>query len=310
MTTAVAKPTDLKKPQPTQPQPLATISKTLREGIAAIEGIAKSYSLSAISVGQFERAFVVAEGIAALRKAFTPEVMAHIMSLQSCRLGFKTDKDQPPKGGPPKDWAPGYPEVVVKDVMVEMILRGFLPVGNEINIIAGNGYGTKEGFERLVGELPGVTDVRHYPGVPMVNSAGTTAVVDYTITCRQDGQLVKLVRNRTEEQDSRIPVKFFENQGVDAIVGKARRKALKFLYDHLTQSRLTVPDGDIDEVPSRSTLPSGATATDSLAAKLGERAKALNGGEQPLAEGELSAEELAKINEQDSTLPGMGSGTK
>lgn len=298
MTAAVAKP-EKQTAANGAPQPLATISKDLKNSIAMIEGIAKAYRLSALSVSNFERAFVIAEGIDALRKAFTDDVMTWIMKLQGNRLGFKTDKD--------KETKPGYPVEIVRDVMIEMILRGFLPGGNEINIIAGNGYGTKEGFERVVGELPGVTDVRHYPGTPVLSAGGGLAYVDYTIQCLHNGQKVRLDRRKTEDMDSRIVIRIHpkESPSPDNLLGKARRKALKFLFDHLTQSRLTIADGDVDEAPAA--LPSTGSATGDLAAKLAERAKALGTGQQ-LAEGELSADELKKINETEvaGTLPGMG----
>lgn len=80
-----------------------------------------------------------------LREAFTPEVMGAFMSLQNTALGFRTDKAQG-----------GYPEDVVKEAVIEASLRGLSPVGNQFNIISGRMYVTKEGFQFLLSQVPGL----------------------------------------------------------------------------------------------------------------------------------------------------------
>lgn len=244
---------------PASNQILATMPQSITTGIARIEQIAKTYGVSVIAkAGQFERAIILAQGVKALRAAFTQEIMAEIMCLQGSRLGFKTDKDR--EGG--------YPEEVVKNVMIEMILRGFMPVGNEINIIAGNGYGTKEGYERVFGELEGVTDVRHFPGVPAARNGGV--LVDYKIECKHFGEARRFER----KGETAIPIRVNSGMGADAILGKARRKILKFAYDELTQSVMTGPDGDLDDAPR--TI-DAVTPQNALAAKLAEKAASIVG---------------------------------
>ncbi|MFK5282891.1 hypothetical protein ACI3PL_25325, partial [Lacticaseibacillus paracasei] len=69
------------------------------------------------------------------------------MALQGNRLGFKTDKD---KSG-------GYPESVVKNCLIEAVLLGIQPTGNQFNIIAGNMYPTKEGCGYLLNNFKGLS---------------------------------------------------------------------------------------------------------------------------------------------------------
>jgi hypothetical protein len=82
-----------------------------------------------IPAGTFTMASRMAAGIRALRAALTPEIMQDIMALQGSSLGFRTDKD---KEG-------GYPVEVVKECMIEAVLKGARVINNETNIIASLG---------------------------------------------------------------------------------------------------------------------------------------------------------------------------
>ena len=105
--------------------------------------------LNQTSLQGFERAYATAKSIEVLKTLLTPEYMAPIMNLQGNRLGFKTDKD---KSG-------GYPIDHVKNCLIEAVLTGLQPVGNQFNIIAGQMYATKEGLGYLLQTNPTSTNL-------------------------------------------------------------------------------------------------------------------------------------------------------
>lgn len=196
--------------------------------IAAMDAVIRECSLQHLNAQeQFQQAFKMAAGIRELRALITSAAMKDIMQLQNTALGFRTDKAQG-----------GYPEEVVKDCVIEASLRGLRPVGNEFNIISGRCYVTKEGFARLVREFPGMTDLQMLPGVPRMKDGG--ALVLYRATYSLDGVPVTIERD--------IPVKVNNGMGADAILGKATRKMLCAVYERLTGSEYSLPEGDATDV--------------------------------------------------------------
>src|SRR5215204_5340477 len=112
--------------------PQSTLAKSLNEKVFSV--------LSADQLNGFEKAYLIANAIAELKSLLTPEYMKPIMQMQGNKLGFKTDKD---KDG-------GYPEAIVKNCLIEAVLMGVQPFGNQFNIIANNTYITKEGYGYLL----------------------------------------------------------------------------------------------------------------------------------------------------------------
>lgn len=210
--------------------------------IANVDAIGEQCQMTALaSGGSFQTTFMVAAAVQALRTAITDDMMKDIMALQGTRLGFVTDKDKNKDGSK----GPGYPITVVKECVIEATLRGFRPVGNEMNIIVGRFYGTKEGFERKVAEYPGLTDLRLTFGVPQNKDGG--AIVE----CSAKWRLCGLSQSIERE----IPVKANAGMGVDAILGKATRKLLKAVYGHVTGSEHTLPDGDASDTLDATSSP-------------------------------------------------------
>lgn len=179
----------------------------------------------------FKRIFATAQCIAQLRTALTDTAMEPIMSLQGSRLGFLTDKD---RDG-------GYPVDTVKDAVISASLIGLLPCGNQFNIIAGNMYVTKEGFTYLL------------------RKSGTPYRIDQAVPiAKNDGAIVRTTINWEDnvgkhEKTLEIPVKVNARMGIDAILGKAERKAKCWLYNHLTGSTLT--DGEAEYPTTPDTTP-------------------------------------------------------
>jgi hypothetical protein len=184
----------------------------------------------------------LARGMQQMRALLKQSVVeAYFMPLQGSPLGFVTDKDA--NGG--------YTWEVVRDVVVEALLRGFRPIGNEFNIISGRFYGAKSGFERIVREFPGVSRVQYDLGVPTVSDKG--ALVPFVIRWTYDGREMELrgsAPTKEGEFDTRIPVKVNGGMGADAILGKATRKMMARVYQRLTGCAADIVEAEPGDGPA------------------------------------------------------------
>lgn len=229
--------------------------------IAELEQAVDSCSATwmAEGAGRVHKALSLAAGIARLRDLLTSDVMAEIMRLQGSPIGFRTDKDTDH----------GYPEAVVKECIIEALIRGLYPVGNEFNIIASRFYCTKEGLSRLVREFPTLTDLELDIGVPANKSGGV--VVSCAAKWKLGGKPCELACD--------IPIRVNQGMIVDAIVGKAERKLLNRVYKRVTGSEMS--DGDAAEAGR-----SGAAGDGDKAENL---AKRLAPGTEVVAESDAQA---------------------
>lgn len=218
--------------------------------------------------GRVHKALSLASGIARLRDLLTSDVMAEIMRLQGSPIGFRTDKDT----------TGGYPEAIVKECIIETLIRGLYPVGNEFNIIASRFYCTKEGLSRLVREFPTLTDLELDIGVPAMKNGG--AVVSCAAKWKLGGKPCELTCD--------IPVRVNQGMIIDAIIGKTERKLLNRVYKRVTGSEMS--DGDAAEASSVTT---GGDKAEALAKRL-----------VPGAESEVVAESDAQsVAEQTDPKP-------
>jgi len=198
------------------------ITKQLDESVLSVIG--------SKTLAGFEKAGKVAQAVSDLKKLLTDEYMKPIMNLQGNRLGFRTDKD---KNG-------GYPVEVVKNCLIEAVLMGLQPTGNQFNIIAGNMYPTKEGCGYLLNRFPGLS-YRIVCGLPKVNQEKTSAAVEVNITWKLNGE------QKTEVVP--IPIKIDSYASVDSIIGKATRKGRAWLLSVV--SGVEVTDGEVEDVNHR-----------------------------------------------------------
>lgn len=282
------------------PQPPDT-----EEMVARIESAIEKHGVHRlVGLSPIAQIVKLAEGMKALRAALPNSfVETTILPLQGSQLGFLTDRDG--KGG--------YETSVVKDVVVEAMMRGFNVVGNEFNIISGKFYGAKAGFERLVSTYPGLTDLDMQPGLPQVNKEMSGAAVPFVATWRLDGKKMEIrCENTKDGTDNRIPVKINAGMGPDAILGKAYRKMYFRIYKRLTGSAFGLVDGDATDGPidtvgeaapaaaPTAAVQSKATALDDMASHARERRQRAS-SPPPANDSDVSAElvygEMAKASE-------------
>jgi hypothetical protein len=195
---------------------------------AALDKIAEEYSLAACmgSEGRFKQMMLVSSGIKRLRNALTPEILNEIAFLQGSTLGFLTDKD---KDG-------GYKDLnVLRNCVLEATMRGAMVCGNEFNIISARPYFTKAYFERVLRQFPNLTNLKVQLSVPKLIDG--RQVVHASCSWKLKGVADSL------ELD--LPIKVNAGMGDDAILGKARRKALAQIFGQITGSPLD--DAEVGE---------------------------------------------------------------
>lgn len=199
------------------PDKLMLVSENLNTAVANVMG--------AENANAFQKAYLIADAIGKLQTILTPEYMKPFMVLQGNKLGFKTDKDN----------ASGYPEAVVKNCLIEAVLFGLQPAGNQFNIIAGQMYATKEGIGYLLSKMKGLS-YKIIPELPRIKDGSGAVVMNIEYT----------INNKTVIEKLDIAIKVNQYMGADAVIGKATRKARKWIYDTITGSE--IPEGDVMDI--------------------------------------------------------------
>lgn len=179
-------------------------------------------------------AFIAVDIVTKLRGILSKEVMENVfMPLMNTKIGFLTDrKGKPDKRGHVK---PLYSIEIVRDALIDGIMIGLLPTGNQINIIADQMYPTKEGFTFLLKTI----------GVKYFINAGfdkgenqNFAVIPVKISYEHNGEKNSFSIEATVKKDN--------YSSHDQLRGKAERRGKKALYEYITGCDF----GDADEESS------------------------------------------------------------
>jgi len=176
----------------------------------------------------FEKAHVVSKAINELKELLTDEYMKPIMALKGNRLGFLTD-EKFRKAGP-------YTIDEVRNCLIEAVLMGLQPTGNQFNILAGNTYATKEGCGYLLNNFQGLK-YEIVCGLPRINNEKTGAAVEVSISWT--------IKDESNEKMVHIPIKMDAYTSVDAVIGKATRKGRAWLLSRITGMEIT--DGETED---------------------------------------------------------------
>lgn len=211
-----------------------------------------------------EAAFEAAGVVGALRSAMTNEMMdAVFMPLMNTKIGFLTDRDGREKKGqaPP----PKYNTAVVRDAIIDAVVIGLKPTGNQMNIIAGRMYPTKEGYTALLKRL----GVKYFIDVSYDKGQNPNfAEIPCKINYEHNGEKNGFSIIATVKKDS--------YSSHDQMRGKAERRAKKALYEYITGCDFGDADEtssqviDINHVEIKSEVKSGAEAVKQMAQKLPE----------------------------------------
>ena len=234
----------------------ALIPQTTGETVKKLDNTLTNYRSDmqmAIAEGdEMARGFIAAAAIQQLRQLMTPEAMKDVMALMNTPIGFMTDRDDSKprfnKKTKSYDTPTPYKAEVVRDCVIEGLLKGARPVNNEINIISGRCYLAKSFYERMVKSVEGVTNFSYQIGVPSRAQGG--ALVVAKASWKLDGQQQTLQCLQTADGDFRIPVKTYETDSADMIRGKATRKFLCAVYEQMTGQRLEEFDEPVADDPT------------------------------------------------------------
>jgi hypothetical protein len=194
----------------------------------------KHYAMELAKSDKFLRPIVQAEALNTLRHDIGPDCIAVLRSMENTPLGFRTDKEG------------GYPDHVLRDVMIMAMLDGLGFSGNMFNIIAGAYYVTKEGWAELLDQL-GATNVVAYASLPEpgdVTEAVAGNAKKYTVKmggyaeCRffRRGNTEGVWRaemRRSDGFDTRRMISGYGRdlaEAMNGIAGKAEATLLKKLY--------------------------------------------------------------------------------
>lgn len=196
----------------------------------------------ASNVNGFQKAFVMSSAIDIIKEQLSDEYMKPIMALQGSSLGFKTDMDTIKKQVSGKwvtEKGPGYPLEIVRECLIEGIFLGLEVTGNQFNIIGGNMYPTREGFGALLDKMKGLKKNFAYANIQQP-AGQKVAYVTVNITWQLEGETA-------QKQIVEFPIKSNEYTSYDALVGKAERKAKRWLYN--TIKGTDISDGDVNDIP-------------------------------------------------------------
>jgi hypothetical protein len=224
----------------------AIIKKVEENVIIEIEKACQDCSLATLQkLSPIRRTLALANGMQTIRKHLTGPLMQDIMALANTPLGFLTDRKPGAVDKNGKEVKP-YGEGVIRDAVIEGMLRGASIIGNEMNVLVGRCYLTKAYFERAVREWPGLTHLEVSEGVPTRTTSASHVLVSMRATWRLNGVPQELQCAHTSEGDYRIPVVENAGMGADAVLGKARRKFFAKIFARLTGSDWIAEQADMD----------------------------------------------------------------
>jgi hypothetical protein len=170
----------------------------------------------------------MAAAMESLRKQFDTAVLSLVKPLMNTKLGFQTDRD-PSKGyqgGP-------YPDDTIRDALLAGALQGARFTGNEINIIAGGLYLTREFYERMFCNVAGVSHVEPPAiGIPRETVLGDKKYA--TINARLKFRLHGKQEDLDFSNERAVVVTWNKGMGVDAVHGKARKRIYAYAYRYVT----------------------------------------------------------------------------
>ena len=215
---------------PTEQTRLAQLGNFIRETRSQIVACDNELGRMALQAGF----------LGALRKAVDGPIVELLVQLQNTPLGFKTDNPS------------GYPPEVVRDVAIQAFASGLRMVHNEVNIISGQLYGTKEGFLRLLREIPGFANLRWEIGNSEIVKEGQTAkgiakgkaYISARATWTLNGVAGSATFDHDGSSDFRICLKYFGTDTEDLLRGKAESKVFRRVFQIVTGDLIGEQDED------------------------------------------------------------------
>ena len=171
------------------------------------------------------RALMQANAMEKITELLTPELMRPVEKLFGSAMGIKVD-------------SPSYTPELKKRIFMEAVLGGWGITGNQINVIGGNMYVTKNGYLPRLRSFPGLKfnfPFKH--SLPVQDKTNLTWTVETEMIWEINGvKHREIIVNPTKKQ---------EGQSADALWGKADTKCCRWLWNKVTGED-TMDDSAID----------------------------------------------------------------
>lgn len=225
---------------PKKPDFLQALSKNTE----VMNSLIKDVQNLSSNLNGFEKSMAYGYYLNEIRNQFTGKALELIKNLMNTGLGFKTDRN--PKDPMCKNKEP-YSDDIIKDCATQAVMHGLYIHGNEFNILGGNFYATKEGLERIVNQNPNlersVKEVgKGFKQNPENGIWGLSFEYEFKLKEKQEVKDSIVVYVRGKQGNYEIPF--------DAVMGKARRKLLKTIYNKMTNGFWLEDADDIDDIDS------------------------------------------------------------
>ena len=149
-------------------------------------------------------------------------VERYFRPLAGQKFGFRTDRNN-------------YPTETLRSCIIDAILLGLAPTGNQFNIISGNCYPTKEGYTNLLKKIGVDYKIEILPNTSQDNS--------YAIMPCRVTYTYGTAKNAKWDKDIVIPKR--GNENYDLLAGKANKRIKQALYEYLTGTDWGYSDDEI-----------------------------------------------------------------
>ncbi len=207
-------------------EPNNLISKTELEFATKVNEILNQTQQIAFQNNPIVKGLMQANAMEQINLALTTEMMKPIEKLFGSSIGIKTDKS--------------YPADTMKRIFIEATLGGWGVIGNQINVIGGNMYITKNGYLPRLRKVEGLRFT--YPfkhQIPVQNPTTLT----WSITTDMEWTF----EGKSHKETLTYPVKKQEGQSSDALWGKGDTKCCKWLWQKITGEETADDSGNFVE---------------------------------------------------------------
>lgn len=207
--------------------------KELSQNTTMMNQLISDCKILTSNISEYEKSLLYGHYLVQIKNQISGKVLEIVKDLMNTGIGFKTDK-------------PTYSDEIIKNCVTQAIMHGLRIHGNEFNILGGNFYATKEGLERIVNRNPDlerkiIIKSRGFKKSPETEIWALSFDYDFKLKDRQEIKDDVTVYVRGKQGNYEIPL--------DAVLGKARRKVLKTIYNQMTQGFFLLEDADdIDDI--------------------------------------------------------------
>lgn len=218
--------------------------KELSKNTTAMNQLIAECSILTSNVTEYEKSLLYGHYLVEIKKQISGKVLEIVKDLMNTGLGFKTDRNP---NDPQCRIKEIYSDEIIKNCVTQAIMHGLRIHGNEFNILGGNFYATKEGLERIVNRNPDLEKKiaiksRGFKKSPETDIWALSYEYEFKLKDRQEIKDDTTVYVRGKQGNYEITL--------DAVLGKARRKVLKTIYNQMTQGFFLLEDADdVDDIP-------------------------------------------------------------